>query len=1255
MEDQAVVAIAQSAKLKRHGLTVRVAYTREDAVDSIQQESFDIVLLDLDLRGIDGTEVAKKILAHRSVPIVILTEHTEQEFVEKVRQITRYGYVLKSSGEFVLIESVRMALELFDAYRESKEKEQRYRALFYNTHTPMLLIRPESGEIVDANPAASSYYGWRHEELITKKIQDINQLSSEEVFQEMQAAEREQRDHFFFQHRLSDSSIRDVQVHSSPISVNGENLLYSIINDITEQKRMERELREKEEDLRITLHSIGDAVVSTDKKGRLTRMNPRAEQLTGYTFKRVEGRPLEEIFHIEHAETRETVPNPVERVLDTGTIVELSNHTLLISKEGKQFNISDSAAPIWDHHGTINGVVLTFHDVTEEYNKNLEIRERVKELECLYTLAEIVEKPGITIEEILQEAVNILPDSFLYPEICSSRIKVYNRTLLSNGYSSTKSATLMSPLYVFNEEAGFVEAAYHQEKPAVWEGPFLREERRLLDAVAERLGRITERMTIERDYEDLFDNMQEAVIRTNTEGYITMANPVAAELCGCETTDALIDSHMSELYVNPSFRSDVLHMLEEKKIVRNYEFDLLRQDGTIVHTLSTLRRLEDANGRFAGTEAMLRDISERKKYFDQLSMYKKAVDSSGDLVAAVDKRYRYIFANTTFCKYHRMNEDEIVGSHVAEVLGEELYSSSIKSNLDASINGEVVSFDMQLEYPEEGKKDINVAYYPLIVRGDIHGVVSVIRDISDRKKYEATLKENLWRKQWMSKIATQYLYEGNIIAVIKEIISGLSSNFPHLRVAYATIDQESTLTVQYAMQPSEMPDLTAIETDLSSASEYLSSLRNNKRTIVENVGDDERLTPLREAMEQGHTRAVCGIEVDQGAELTGLLFFDSPVPKKWDAHEVATLEEHADLLALMMRNERYQSKLEETNAVLQAALDQSQAGIVIADVPDGRIRYMNSAGMAICGEEEESFQEEVTSDQYAYRWKMEHVDGSPVSEEEIPLSRAVLYGESCNATFVLKGNQDRIIYANAAPIVDSANTMIGGIVVFLDVTESKQREIAIIEKQEQLEKALVEKETLLKEIHHRVKNNLNVVVSLLKLQKDEIETVEQAYEAFDESSKRIYSMALVHESLYRSERLSEVEMGHYIQTMIGQLEYSIAEEKNIEYEYDLDTIFVDITKAIPCGIIINEMVTNANKHAFSSKTKGRILVTLKERSDDQIELTVADNGEGLPKDFDLERIHTLGFNLIKILTQQIDGELTADCKNGTILTISFPA
>lgn len=253
--------------------------------------------------------------------------------------------------------------------RESvlKESKARYKALFTNNYSVMLLIDPETGLINNANQAACTFYGWDLETLKGMNISNINIMTDSEIKAAMAEARDKKQNYFIFKHRLSSGEIRNVEVYSGPIEIGRKRLLYSIIHDITARMEAEAALREREEYLSVTLHSIGDAVIATDVEGKINRMNHVAEMLTGWTFEEARGRPLETVFRIINSQSRRDVANPVVQVLETGKTAQLANHTVLIAKDGTEYHIADSAAPIIDVSGKIQGIILVFSDMTEKY------------------------------------------------------------------------------------------------------------------------------------------------------------------------------------------------------------------------------------------------------------------------------------------------------------------------------------------------------------------------------------------------------------------------------------------------------------------------------------------------------------------------------------------------------------------------------------------------------------------------------------------------------------------------------------------------------------------------------------------------------------------------------------------------------------------------------------------------------------------------------------------------------------------------
>jgi two-component sensor histidine kinase len=205
---------------------------------------------------------------------------------------------------------------------------------------------------------------------------------------------------------------------------------------------------------------------------------------------------------------------------------------------------------------------------------------------------------------------------------------------------------------------------------------------------------------------------------------------------------------------------------------------------------------------------------------------------------------------------------------------------------------------------------------------------------------------------------------------------------------------------------------------------------------------------------------------------------------------------------------------------------------------------------------------------------------------------------------------------------------------------------------EQMEASLREKEVLLQEIHHRVKNNLQVISSLLNLQAGGLEDT-RALDALRDSQGRVRSIALVHEKLYQSPDLAHIDFAAYTRELASALLRSYdAHTQGIALSTQIDDVLLGIDTAIPCGLILGELVSNALKHAFPGKRSGEITVGLRARSGETI-LTVGDDGIGLPADLDFRSPESLGLELVTTLVQQLDGTIELDGREGTLFKISF--
>lgn len=250
-----------------------------------------------------------------------------------------------------------------------KDKEEllnRLQSMFTEHTAAMLLIDPQSGRIMDANPSACDFYGYAEEELKKMDIQSINALPAEEVKRRRLMAYSKAQKYFLFPHRLKSGKIRMVDVYSSPVDYNGKLMLFSIIFDVTDRERYREAMNQEKELLSVTLHSIGDCVITTDNSGIVTSLNKAAEAVTGWSEEDALGRHFEEIIRLQNEETGHEIINPISIVMQLGQVIGLANHTLLIRNDGKSIPINDSAAPILNESGQSFGVVMVFRDISQD-------------------------------------------------------------------------------------------------------------------------------------------------------------------------------------------------------------------------------------------------------------------------------------------------------------------------------------------------------------------------------------------------------------------------------------------------------------------------------------------------------------------------------------------------------------------------------------------------------------------------------------------------------------------------------------------------------------------------------------------------------------------------------------------------------------------------------------------------------------------------------------------------------------------------
>ena len=519
-----------------------------------------------------------------------------------------------------------------------------------------------------------------------------------------------------------------------------------LINAMTERlgKEFERikgeiKVKESEEWLYTTLKSIGDAVIATDSKGNVIFLNSVAESLTGWKQSEAIKKPVQEIFKIINVESREEVESPIDRVIHEGVIVGLANNTVLISKDGREIPIDDSGAPIKDNEGKINGVVLTFRDITErkkaeeklreseekwrslteyssdniltadlDYNilfinqtvpgitieevigqklfmfvpeefhesvkqcfervlkssqpdryyteyigtdgsktffearvaprmkdgeiigftingiditerKRAEdtIKERIKELTCLYELSKIAGEKKFNVDSFLKEAIKLIPPAWQFPDITCARIQIEGKEYKTDNYKETKWHQI-SKIYIENQKIGEIEIGYLEETPIFDEGPFLKEERNLINGISEILSGVLElKLTEEKlkkseaNHRNMITNLDAAFYQVGLDGKLLNHNPAYNRILGYEPSLNLKNTNVKLLFENPKDNEVYIEQLLKNDFVKNYICHVLKKDGTKIVLQLNCHLDRDKEGKPVRTEGTFIDITEK--------------------------------------------------------------------------------------------------------------------------------------------------------------------------------------------------------------------------------------------------------------------------------------------------------------------------------------------------------------------------------------------------------------------------------------------------------------------------------------------------------------------------------------------------------------------------------------------------------------------------------------------------------------------
>lgn len=695
-----------------------------------------------------------------------------------------------------------------------------------------------------------------------------------------------------------------------------------------------------------------------------------------------------------------------------------------------------------------------------------------------------------------------------------------------------------------------------------------------------------------------------------------------------ENIKEMIGYTVAELMSDPDFIMNLIHDDDRKNIVSeiaSFSSDVKRNILTLEYRMSTKNKgaiwVQDHIIKNAGESkftGVLIDVTERKK--------------GERLLERSESKFRTLVENLSegvlLLKDEKLEYANRSGQILLGLEGEKDISLDLRS---WTLDPFKASYDEAIENILNGTLDSRIELKMIRARdGEIldvemdgglqedGAIMIVLHDISSRKmlareQLRAQVAEEM-NRQLQTEISEREKAEQNLIRIQKYTNSIINSS---LDMIVATDNQNRISEFNPA----------AVSTFGYTKEEILG------KDIKMLFSDEEEMAEVLETIKSDGSFASEIVNKKRNNSLF-ITYLSASVLRDDEGNVVGSMGVSRDITALKKAEEELKLSEERHRAIY----DQAYIGIArIAKI--GRFLLVNERLCQMLG---------YSADEM-YRQTFYDLTLPIEVEESLKDWDALLSGEVDNfskeQTYLHKNGDKVSTNVTVSLVRDTKGNPNYYVAVFEEITERKAQERA-------LKESLAEKEILLKEVHHRVKNNMQVITSILNLQSAYI-TDEGALQMLKESQDRIKSMSLVHESLYQSKILTQVNFSEYVTNICKNLYHSyLRPQGGIHLEFDLDDVHLNLDTSIPCGLILNELMSNAMKYAFLGKSIGLIRVGLK-AVDGRMILSVSDDGVGLSDEFVIEESDSLGLQLVSTLVMQIGGNMTIQKSDPTMFTIDF--
>ncbi len=752
------------------------------------------------------------------------------------------------------------------------------------------------------------------------------------------------------------------------------------LTDITAKKKTEaelncyrtRDLAQSQEHLAVTLRSIGDAVIATDVRGRITLMNPVAEGLTGWKEAESINKPLAEVFQVLNEETRQPVENPVARVLREGVVAGLANHTLLIARDGTERPIADSGAPIRDAQGDVNGVVLIFRNQTEERAAQKTLQESEERYRKLFDSAVdglfVIDMQGnyIDVNPAACKMLGYTRDELLGMDVFQvgergqglssqerGQLLEQYRSTWRQGISGYESRLVTKSGVLIPIEMSITPLTFHGQEAA-------------LGAVRDITARVRAEEDLKRSEEKFrtaFTTSPDSInINRLSDGVYVEINQGFSQIMGFTEEDVLGKSSLElDIWVNPEDRAKLAQDLRAQGLVENLEAKFRTKDGRIKAGLMSAAVIDIEGVPYI--LSITRDITARVQAENELRLREQQLrliyDSIGDILYDLrvepGPRYRFLTVNSAFLKATGLTRKQVVGKTISEVIPEPSLQLVRSNYVKAIQEKRIVYWEETSPYPAGLKTGI-VSIAPVFdEEGNCTHLVGSVHDITERKHAEEYILHLQSVLMSIRNINQLIVHEKNRKRLLQRACDNLAETSDYILVWIGLIEEDTKNVLPVGHAGFEEGYLKSIKVTWDDSETGNgptgTAIKTKKPFVMRDIAADSRFAPWREeAMKRGYASSTA-VPLIYGERIFGVLNVYATNPDGFDEEEVDLLLEVSQDIAFAMYNIEIEEEIVRTKEFLQNVIDNTSDLICTIDL-EGNFLSVNRALIEKTGYEE---------------------------------------------------------------------------------------------------------------------------------------------------------------------------------------------------------------------------------------------------------------------------------------------------------------